>query len=56
MCLFKEGFMKKSEYIDYTDIELHEIARILKDVSTEDTEELKLNLEEQLNKKLCLSR
>lgn len=46
--------MRKSEYIDYTDIELEEIARIIKEISTEDTEELRLNLEAQLNKKVVL--
>jgi len=51
---FKEGFMKKSNYIDYTDAEIEEIVRIIKDISTDETEELRLNLEEQLNKKVVL--
>lgn len=46
-----EGFMKENGYMDYTDFELSEIARIIKDISTDDTAELKLKLEEQLNKK-----
>ena len=46
-----EGFMKENGYMDYTDFELTEIARIIKDISTDDTAELKLKLEEQLNKK-----
>ena len=46
-----EGFMKENGYMDYTDFELIEIARIIKDISTDDTAELKLKLEEQLNKK-----
>ena len=47
-----EGFMKENGYMDYTDFELTEIARIIKDISTDDTAELKLKLEEQLNKKV----
>ena len=43
--------MKENGYMDYTDFELTEIARIIKDISTDDTAELKLKLEEQLNKK-----
>lgn len=50
-----EGFMKENDYMDYTDFELTEIARIIKDISTDDTAELKLKLEEQLNKKLMFS-
>ena len=46
-----EDFMKENGYMDYTDFELTEIARIIKDISTDDTAELKLKLEEQLNKK-----
>ena len=46
-----EGFMKENGYMDYTYFELTEIARIIKDISTDDTAELKLKLEEQLNKK-----
>lgn len=44
--------MKKNEYMDYTDLQLAEIARIIKDISTEDTAELKLKLEEQITRKL----
>lgn len=47
--------MGSSNYTDYTELELSEIVRIIKDVTTDDTAELKTELEKQLNKKLVLT-
>lgn len=42
--------MVKNSYMDYTELELSEIARIIKEVASDDTAELKRTLKEKFAK------